>query len=78
MAAFNRRTIILKIPNLHKQDSQAKLEADALEALLVSANPIRSDYDLDEKDYELIENERKKIELIVDNMVHHLKKKAKK
>lgn len=74
MAEFNNKTITLKIDACFDKKN-TKLKADALEALLVSANPIRKDYTLKNEDFAYIAEKRIEMENITSNMIAFLREK---
>lgn len=85
MAIFNSKTITLKVDvcsmprttncSLGFDKGATKLKADALEALLVSANPIRKDYALKNEDFAYIAEKRIEMENIISNMMGFLREK---
>lgn len=82
MAKFNSRTITVSMNSLTKEDSnrynerETKLKADALEALLVSANPINKNYEFSNEDYEYIAEKREELDFIISNMMDFLREKS--
>lgn len=74
MAEFNTKTITLKVDACFDKN-KTKLKADALEALLVSANPIRKDYSLAKEDFAYIAEKRMEIENITSNMMSFLRER---
>ena len=85
MAIFNSKTITLKVDvclmprisncSLGFDKEATKLKADALEALLVSANPIRKDYNLTNEDFAYIAKKRIEMENVISNMMAFLREK---
>ena len=84
---FNTNSITLKIDSVYYNDSKyeskeaTELKHDALYLLLISANPLRSEYNFDGKDSDSIYNEVKELtnrmnDLLLD--AKHLLLKTKK
>lgn len=70
------KIVAIEIPVSHGGENP-QLEADTLKALLVSVKSIGKDYDLSADDFDYIAEQRKKIDLIIADVKHHLSTKKK-
>lgn len=80
---FNRNSITVKVNstytinafgNCRYNPKETELKHDALQVLLVSANPLRNEYDFNSNDFELISQLVKKQKELINEMSYFLEK----
>ena len=79
---YNSKTITIKTPSVSSyypaldkmtfSEKETQLRADALTAVFVSANPLRSRYNLMESDYRFIEEKREEVERLLGQIERRL------